>query len=449
MSCFDLCPDELVVRVLDELDPNDVLSTVACLSRRFSRIAQDDGLWWRFCARALAVSTTERDAGFRRDAWMHGARSERSQTPPLTPLDFWKRFLRVWAPRLGWWAEMDGAHGAIFRIAADMTAGILRCDQVVLINELDTDDDGNRHIPLGVVLDRSVLSIATDSDTQTYLDIHLLQPAVQFQDTFTARFDVRHGAILRANGHNIAANSVYHETIRPWILLDNAPRPPFPTPALILALRDPPPRPMTKDWMLRTLQFRYGPRHLIPLRNPAELDDEGPVRTGWYSGTYGAHGCEFVYIRTVDAADTFDGVNWPWDTLPASAPTTGRFLEAIKLTGDPNIPKGQRSFVGFLSSPETRSGTGPIPDTSERSQFTPWPMVPQALPNRYTRASVMQDYYGNATGVTAPGYARIAARWFRDPRWTPCIVHVASRVEVELFWTEMGIVTTFRYVDLN
>jgi hypothetical protein len=128
---------------------------------------------------------------------------------------------------------------------------------------------------------------------------------------------------------------------------------------------------------------------------------------GIWVGDYSGHGCEFLYIRQPDAVEALplpEGLEWlqEWlsaggntvrqdpvrdengiligftqDTSATSAtaantasqddgqhPPSGR-LEAIKLTGDPNIPRGQYTFIapdvgraGFIRTADEQSFQG-------------------------------------------------------------------------------------------
>jgi hypothetical protein len=128
---------------------------------------------------------------------------------------------------------------------------------------------------------------------------------------------------------------------------------------------------------------------------------------GIWVGDYSGHGCEFLYIRQPDAAEALplpEGLEWFQDWISAGGstvrqdpvrdengilvgftrdlsstsaatantvpqddghhPPSGR-LEAIKLTGDPNIPRGQYTFIapdigraGFIRVADEQSFQG-------------------------------------------------------------------------------------------
>ena len=67
---------------------------------------------------------------------------------------------------------------------------------------------------------------------------------------------------------------------------------------------------------------------------------------GIWVGDYAAHGCEFLVVMQKDVLvragnSTVDG---PDDETPEDGACTGR-LEAIKLTGDPNVPRGEYTWI--------------------------------------------------------------------------------------------------------
>jgi hypothetical protein len=67
---------------------------------------------------------------------------------------------------------------------------------------------------------------------------------------------------------------------------------------------------------------------------------------GIWVGDYSAHGCEFLLLRQTDPNTENENLDETMDTDPQTEDIVqqGR-LEAIKLTGDPNVPRGQYSFI--------------------------------------------------------------------------------------------------------
>lgn len=91
---------------------------------------------------------------------------------------------------------------------------------------------------------------------------------------------------------------------------------------------------------------------------------------GIYVGDYAGHGCEFLlimqtekapspppspaasrYYRTLPGDSDEEGdaaIPDPFDTAPVHDPDEGKFhgaIEGVKLTGDPNIPRGEHTFI--------------------------------------------------------------------------------------------------------
>jgi hypothetical protein len=98
--------------------------------------------------------------------------------------------------------------------------------------------------------------------------------------------------------------------------------------------------------------------------------EEKPYRGIWV-GDYSGHGCEFLLMNQPDDEEPFDEASViqaqdetaeEWETRRKEERIYRGRLEAIKLTGDPNIPRGQYTFVaddigkdGFIrNATETR-----------------------------------------------------------------------------------------------
>lgn len=92
-----------------------------------------------------------------------------------------------------------------------------------------------------------------------------------------------------------------------------------------------------------------------------------PLRGIWV-GDYGPHGCEYILMHQPDDETPFDAsmIERRADESEASfqfrlwlyRPFRGR-LEAIKLTGDPNVPRGEHTFIcDDLSSPTRMAEEG-------------------------------------------------------------------------------------------
>lgn len=429
---FDAWPDELLLRVLDELAPQDILISAYPVCKRFARVAGDEGLWRQICERLLLAHASERSVTFVSGRWLRGAASS-GRAHAFR--DFWRDFLRLWSPRFGWWADLAGLRGNIFRVVPDFDAGAVALLRLVVFNGLQS-------LPTHTVPSNA---LAHDDDLlvprgRSHLHIKLLHPGMQLHVVDTAEYVARDATQPSSSPVQQSAYGadIADAALRPWRAPLNGTVAPFPPPALATALRLPAGAAITRETEISVLAFDR--RCFTPLLSPDDLVDDGPVRAGWYAGTYDAHGFEVVYIHTVDpAASPAPEIPWQWETLPDYAPAHGRRIEAVKITGDENVPKGQRTFVAFLSAPQTRIHD--VPETAARSLYKPWPIVDDdpRLP-----ATVLSDFYSCESGITAPGLGRVAHAGFQLPSWLDCIVHVASRVEIEVYWPAWGSVSTFR-----
>lgn len=81
--------------------------------------------------------------------------------------------------------------------------------------------------------------------------------------------------------------------------------------------------------------------------------EDKPWRGIWV-GDYSGHGCEFLLMNQPDDEEPFDESKFyqyddeTWDmfqTRKREARIYRGSIEAIKLTGDPNIPRGEYTFV--------------------------------------------------------------------------------------------------------
>lgn len=97
--------------------------------------------------------------------------------------------------------------------------------------------------------------------------------------------------------------------------------------------------------------------------------EEKPWRGIWV-GDFSGHGCEFLLINQPDDETPFDEasvVQRSWETVEEweKRKKEERLyrgpIEAIKLTGDPNVPRGEYTFIADDISSEgyIRTATGP------------------------------------------------------------------------------------------
>ncbi len=81
--------------------------------------------------------------------------------------------------------------------------------------------------------------------------------------------------------------------------------------------------------------------------------EEKPYR-GIFVGDYSGHGCEFLLMHQPDNEEPFDEASVirreyetveEWEARKKEERVFRGSLEAIKLTGDPNVPRGEHTFI--------------------------------------------------------------------------------------------------------
>jgi len=93
--------------------------------------------------------------------------------------------------------------------------------------------------------------------------------------------------------------------------------------------------------------------------------EEKPYRGIWV-GDYSGHGCEFLLMNQPDDEEPFDEESViqredetieEWNIRKREERVYRGSLEAIKLTGDPNVPRGEYTFVADDLSDKVRTAT--------------------------------------------------------------------------------------------
>ncbi|KAG8746449.1 hypothetical protein FRC10_004888 [Ceratobasidium sp. 414] len=231
-----------------------------------------------------------------------------------------------------------------------------------------------------------------------------------------------------------------------------------------------------------------GPRPFIALQSPFESSTKNPfIASGIWLASYGhVHGCEFIYIqiRRITEAD----LTRPWGAeenlakafspelrdlreifglgdIPPSELSDedlrvgDRIVEAIKITaggatGDVNVPRGVRTFVGFLDHSSSWSGLREDGEFVARPTSHPWPVHPEAVRQGGVRMTAlpatladMKEQDVPARGMTLPGLMRVADTGFVDPKWANATVHIASRREIKVTIQEENHVITFYKIE--
>lgn len=101
-----------------------------------------------------------------------------------------------------------------------------------------------------------------------------------------------------------------------------------------------------RKWANYRHVFSSGPREATVTYSTLDPSLYTPTKKkpyqGIWVGDYSAHGCEFLLFRQVDPISESED---PDETADSTEIVQQGRLEAIKLTGDPNVPRGQYSFI--------------------------------------------------------------------------------------------------------
>ncbi|GAA5926497.1 hypothetical protein JCM3775_001034 [Rhodotorula graminis] len=164
--------------------------------------------------------------------------------------------------------------------------------------------------------------------------------------------------------------------------------------------------------------------------DPSPVDEHGDVLAssleGLWLGTYGGHGLEFVHLTTgfvempVDEDEGRAEERRGYDSSDSEGEDRRvqyrRVVTATKVTGDPNVPSGQTSWVAIL--PPSSRHSHPLAATV--------PTVPLSTFERLSELDPHSPQYlalNNGAGPdwsvgTARAYGRIALTGFASPSWT-------------------------------
>lgn len=466
------------------------LIAVSRTCRRLREIALDNSLWWPICERIL-LSCLKLDP---------------DQTLPLSRVDlvewdassYFELYKGIfgWEPYLGWYVPAGFHHESdVMRCSVDIH-GNISLESMRITQEFN---DAQPLLP-GTRL------------AHFHWGIHIIvmQPgrepvSISVQD-ISYRTIEQYSWNWRQSDDNFqeATESVWDEwnIYEPRSLLGTSRL--FPSPSMLPAIRNGTLSPRGNLVCAAYLHTTARTPVYLPIHTPYshawDRSPLNPIDSGLYVASYGAHGTELlsVVFRTLTVAD-FDHQNsrgssypdpLPWDfhlsandPLPHQGPFPPhverrgnvhasdicpgqRIMEVTKLTGDQNVPRGQRSLIAFLdiASPEATShdmrkrnrtiadiqlsGRSDIPipvlpKTSSRRAVAPWPIPLVDQNNHDVPARIMSDeeMMSEGAGWSVSGIGRISPHGFVSPSWAPCTVHFASREEFQSMW--LGMVMTF------
>jgi hypothetical protein len=103
------------------------------------------------------------------------------------------------------------------------------------------------------------------------------------------------------------------------------------------------------------------------------------------------------------------------------------------------VPRGVRTFLGFLDHRCSWSGAREGNDFIARPASHPWPIHPESTANSGMPVTALPMTLDNmkeqdvpARGMTTPGLMRVASTGFVDPKWANATIHIASRREIRV-----------------
>ncbi|KAJ5041566.1 uncharacterized protein L3040_005146 [Drepanopeziza brunnea f. sp. 'multigermtubi'] len=153
--------------------------------------------------------------------------------------------------------------------------------------------------------------------------------------------------------------------------------------------------------------------------------EEKPYRGIWV-GDYSGHGCEFLLMHQPDDPEPFDEASLVQreDETPEEFKTR-KFeekvfrgsIEAIKLTGDPNVPRGEYTFIS---------------DDISQAGF-----IRNATEPRFKGARIVKSR------------GHIAARMFRNDKYIESQLILVSPDLLAQYWVGFGHISFFQRVDLD
>ncbi|KAK3388619.1 hypothetical protein B0T20DRAFT_425907 [Sordaria brevicollis] len=151
---------------------------------------------------------------------------------------------------------------------------------------------------------------------------------------------------------------------------------------------------------------------------------EKPYR-GIFVGHYGPHGCEFILMhqpdddpRSFEELERREGeTDEEFEQRKRDAKVYRGGIAGIKLTGDPNVPRGEYTFVAK--------------DIGEEG---------------FVKVADEEEFLG-ARVVKAKGH--VAEHNFRDDDWIDCDLFLASHNRLALHWHRWDMTSVFERVDID
>lgn len=152
---------------------------------------------------------------------------------------------------------------------------------------------------------------------------------------------------------------------------------------------------------------------------------EKPYRGIWV-GDYSGHGCEFLLLHQPDDAEPFDEASVlqkedetveEWQKRKKEERVYRGSLEAIKLTGDPNVPRGEYTFI--------------VDDMGERG------LVRYANEAKFKGARIVRSR------------GHIAGRMFRNDKYIESQLIMISPDRLAQYWVGFGHISFYERVNID
>ncbi|KAE8449488.1 hypothetical protein EG329_008096 [Mollisiaceae sp. DMI_Dod_QoI] len=153
--------------------------------------------------------------------------------------------------------------------------------------------------------------------------------------------------------------------------------------------------------------------------------EEKPFRGIWV-GDYSGHGCEFLLMNQPDNDTPFDEKSVirgddetleEWEARKKEERIYRGSLEAIKLTGDPNVPRGEYTFIA---------------DDISKNGF-----VRTATESRFEGARIVKSR------------GHVAARMFRNDKYIESQLIIVSHDRLAQYWVGFGHISFYERVKID
>ncbi|KAM0282795.1 hypothetical protein ACHAQH_002799 [Verticillium albo-atrum] len=148
---------------------------------------------------------------------------------------------------------------------------------------------------------------------------------------------------------------------------------------------------------------------------------------GIWVGDYSGHGCEFLLVNQPDDEDATDEelglvreifeTDEQWTTRQLDARVYRGRLEAVKLTGDPNVPRGEFTFIAEDLGPDGSAG------------------------------AATEEPFKGARIVKSLGH--VANTGYHGDKYIPSQLFLISPNKLAQFWVDFGHISYFERVDID